>query len=150
MTQTRRPSAVLTAEEVAQSWKINIETVRRWIRSGELQAVDLGGPAGYRIRQAELDRFITEHLTQEKGKTMMEIESNEVAVTAFFEDRGKGRDKNGVLRPMAYVRFIDQKASEARQFFLVEQDQRGVILIANGGINELPIFYSWSAIYSIQ
>ncbi len=51
---------------------------------------------------------------------------------------------------MAYVRFIDQKASEARQYFLVEQDYRGVILIANGGINEMPIFYSWSAIYSIQ
>ncbi|MGO8947108.1 MAG: helix-turn-helix domain-containing protein [Ktedonobacterales bacterium] len=88
MKHDRRANTVLTAEEVAQRWKVNIETVRRWIRSGELQAVDLGGPAGYRIRQAELDRFITRHLTQEEGNTMMEIEGNVAAVTAFFEERG--------------------------------------------------------------
>jgi excisionase family DNA binding protein len=40
---------LLTAEEVARKLHVHIETVRRWIRSGELRAIDLGGPAGYRI-----------------------------------------------------------------------------------------------------
>ena len=57
---------LLTVEEVADQLSVHIETVRRWIRSGELQAVDLGGPAGYRIALSELDRFIQERKTRRK------------------------------------------------------------------------------------
>ncbi len=49
---------LLTVEEVARRLGVHIDTVRRWIRSGELPAINLGGPAGYRITQADLDRFI--------------------------------------------------------------------------------------------
>lgn len=54
---------LLTVEEVAKRLSVHVETVRRWIRSGELQAVDLGGPAGYRVARSELDRFIRDRLT---------------------------------------------------------------------------------------
>ncbi len=48
----------LTVQEVAARFRVNEETVRRWIRSGDLPVLNLGGPrAGYRIRQADLDRF---------------------------------------------------------------------------------------------
>jgi excisionase family DNA binding protein len=56
----------LTVEDVAKRLSIHEETVRRWIRSGELEAIDLQGPAGYRISQAELNRFIRERATKRK------------------------------------------------------------------------------------
>ncbi len=49
----------LTVDEVADLFRVNIETVRRWIRAGELPVLDLGGPrVGYRVRRADLDDFI--------------------------------------------------------------------------------------------
>ncbi len=49
----------LTVEEVGELFRVNIETVRRWIRAGELPALNLGGPrSGYRIKRADLDSFI--------------------------------------------------------------------------------------------
>lgn len=56
----------LTVEEVAKRLSVHEETVRRWIRSGEIEAIDLAGPAGYRISQAELNRFIRERATKRK------------------------------------------------------------------------------------
>lgn len=51
----------LTVENVATRLQISQETVRRWIRSGQLPVLELGGPkAGYRIREDALDAFIAE------------------------------------------------------------------------------------------
>jgi excisionase family DNA binding protein len=48
----------MTVDEVADHFRVNPETVRRWIRAGALPVLDLGGPrAGYRIRRADLDAF---------------------------------------------------------------------------------------------
>jgi excisionase family DNA binding protein len=57
---------LLTVEDVARRLSVHVDSVRRWIRSGELVALDLGGAAGYRIAQSELDRFIRERLTRRK------------------------------------------------------------------------------------
>ena len=55
------PGEWLTVQDVAELFKVNEETVRRWIRGGELAVLNLGGGrAGYRIRRDELDRFIRE------------------------------------------------------------------------------------------
>ena len=49
----------LTVEEVAELLKVNDETVRRWIRRGDLPVLALGTPkAGYRISRQVLDDFI--------------------------------------------------------------------------------------------
>lgn len=49
----------LTVRDVANALHVHEETVRRWIRRGDLVAIDLGGPrAGYRIRPSDLDTFI--------------------------------------------------------------------------------------------
>ena len=49
----------LTVEQVAALFQITPETVRRWIRAGEVPVLDIGGPkAGYRIKQGDLDAFI--------------------------------------------------------------------------------------------
>lgn len=48
----------MTVEEVAGHFRVNAETVRRWIRAGELAVLELGGPrAGYRIRRSDLVAF---------------------------------------------------------------------------------------------
>lgn len=59
MTETdAQPRTWLTVQEVAEHFRVNEETVRRWIRSGDLPVLELGGPrAGYRIRRSDLDRF---------------------------------------------------------------------------------------------
>jgi len=46
---------MLTVEQVANNLKVNPETVRGWIRSGELVAIDLGG---YRIAPSDLHDFL--------------------------------------------------------------------------------------------
>lgn len=49
---------LLTLEQVADQLSVNVETVRRWVRSGELQVIDLGGRAGYRVTESTLEKFI--------------------------------------------------------------------------------------------
>jgi excisionase family DNA binding protein len=48
----------LTVEQVAERLQVHIETVRRWIRSGDLPGVRLGRRAGYRVKAADLDAFL--------------------------------------------------------------------------------------------
>ncbi len=47
---------VYTTEEVAQQLRVDARTVRKWIRNGELAAIDVGGE--YRIRESSLQEFI--------------------------------------------------------------------------------------------
>jgi excisionase family DNA binding protein len=57
--ETAHDDEWLTVREVADYLKVHEETVRRWIRDGELPVLDLGGQkTGYRIRRGELDTFI--------------------------------------------------------------------------------------------
>jgi excisionase family DNA binding protein len=49
---------MLKLEDIADQLEVNIETVRRWVRNGELEVIDLGGKAGYRVTQAALDMFL--------------------------------------------------------------------------------------------
>ncbi len=51
----------LTVAQVAEHLVVTEETVRKWIRAGELAVLDLGARrTGYRIRQSDLDAFIAE------------------------------------------------------------------------------------------
>jgi excisionase family DNA binding protein len=47
---------LLTTEEVAEELKVHVKTVRDWIASGELEAIDLG--QGYRIWRSDLIKFL--------------------------------------------------------------------------------------------
>ena len=48
----------LTVKDVAAYLKVTEETVRRWVREGELPALALGRKAGLRIREVDLHAFI--------------------------------------------------------------------------------------------
>lgn len=49
----------LTVQDVAGLLQVRIETVRRWVRRGDLPVLELGGPRTvYRIRPDDLDHFV--------------------------------------------------------------------------------------------
>ncbi len=48
----------LTVEEIAQEMRVTDETVRRWLRSGQLVGLNLGRKAGWRIERPDLEDFI--------------------------------------------------------------------------------------------
>jgi excisionase family DNA binding protein len=51
---------LLTVEEVAQIVRAHPETVRRWLREGQLRGVQPGSKRlGYRIRRSEVERFLS-------------------------------------------------------------------------------------------
>ena len=52
-----------TVREVAESLRVHVETVRRWIRDGRLPATRLGDRSGYRIADSDLRRFVDEMKT---------------------------------------------------------------------------------------
>ena len=56
----------LTVEEVAKRLRVNVETVRTWIRTGELNAIDVGK---YLIYPADLEDFKQRRSTRGRKKT---------------------------------------------------------------------------------
>ena len=53
--------AMLTVEEIARELRITAKTVRNWIGSGELVALDIGRE--YRISRADFEVFKQRRLT---------------------------------------------------------------------------------------
>ncbi len=54
-----------TVKEVADLLKVSEVTVRRWIKDGELRAIDVG--KGWRIGSDDLDAFLEGHATRPAG-----------------------------------------------------------------------------------
>ena len=48
----------ITTKDIAERLDIHVETVRRWLRTGSLRGVHVGGKGGYRIRQSDLEEFL--------------------------------------------------------------------------------------------
>ena len=48
----------INIKEIAEQLNIHFGTVRRWLRSGMLRGVLVGGKSGYRIREHDLDRLL--------------------------------------------------------------------------------------------
>ena len=48
----------VTVQQVCEQLQVSDQTVRRWIKARELPATDLGGKAGYRIRESDLAAFL--------------------------------------------------------------------------------------------
>jgi excisionase family DNA binding protein len=64
----------LTVQQVCDQLQVSDQTVRRWIKAGSLAATNLGGKAGYRIREADLNAFLEQmarkRLEDAPGQTM--------------------------------------------------------------------------------
>lgn len=48
----------LTSEQAAEYLQVNVETLRRWARTGEIPAAKLGNRGGFRFKKEDLDRFV--------------------------------------------------------------------------------------------
>ncbi len=49
---------LLDVEQVAGELGVHVETIRKWIREKQLNAVSLGRRGGYRIRRSALEDFL--------------------------------------------------------------------------------------------
>ena len=47
-----------TVAEIVDMLKVHEQTVRRWIKDGELPAYNFGGRTGYRVRAGDLAAFL--------------------------------------------------------------------------------------------
>ena len=57
---------LLTVEQVAKQLQVHVETVRVWIRRGELLAINIGNE--YRIRRSDLNDFLQRRQTDKRDK----------------------------------------------------------------------------------
>jgi len=48
----------LTVQQIADSLQLDGQTVRRWLRAGELRGVLLSDKAGWRVRPEDLEAFL--------------------------------------------------------------------------------------------
>lgn len=58
----------LTVDEAAERLSVHEQTVRRWLRAGQLIGTSINRRAGWRIRESEIQRFLTEGPAQEERK----------------------------------------------------------------------------------
>lgn len=58
---------ILTPEEVAKVLKVTPETIRRWLRKGELTGADT--PAGWRLTPADLEAWLEKHRPPKKAES---------------------------------------------------------------------------------
>jgi excisionase family DNA binding protein len=49
---------LMTVLEVAETTKVRVETVRRWIKDGKLPAHRTGRRGGFRVRRGDLEAFL--------------------------------------------------------------------------------------------
>ena len=49
---------LMTVDQVAKRLQVNEQTIRRWLREGELTGVPFGGRTGWRISEEDLQDFI--------------------------------------------------------------------------------------------
>ncbi|MEX0828238.1 MAG: helix-turn-helix domain-containing protein [Haliea sp.] len=60
------PKQFQTVKDVADLLQIGEATVRRWIKTRELRAIDIG--RGWRIAPDDLDRFLRQHATKPESE----------------------------------------------------------------------------------
>ena len=54
------PAKLMTVQQVAEHLQVAEESVRRWLRTGQMDGVNLGGKGGWRISEYGLERFLRE------------------------------------------------------------------------------------------
>ena len=49
----------LTVAEIVEQLQVHEQTVRRWLRDGRLTGRNFGGRTGYRVRERDLETFLS-------------------------------------------------------------------------------------------
>lgn len=50
----------MTVDDIAKKLDVHPDTVRRWLRTGRLKGMALGGKAGYRVSESDFNAFVDE------------------------------------------------------------------------------------------
>jgi excisionase family DNA binding protein len=58
---------LLTVQQVAEWLQVHEETIRRWLRDGEMAGINLGGKSGYRIKESDVVSFLSRREELSKG-----------------------------------------------------------------------------------
>jgi excisionase family DNA binding protein len=99
---------LLSIEETAQRLKTHPETVRRYLREGQIAGVKLGGRS-WRVRESDLTAFIAPRVIPARTKTR--ASENPLAKALA---KVQARDKANTT-PKLRTAGIDDAASELRQ-----------------------------------
>jgi excisionase family DNA binding protein len=51
-------SEILSVQDVAKRLDVHDQTVRRWLKSGQLKGMPFGGRTGWRVEEEDLREFI--------------------------------------------------------------------------------------------
>jgi excisionase family DNA binding protein len=78
--------SLLTVEEVAEWLRVHPQSVRRWLRAGELVGVPIGRGGAYRIRPDDVQSFLDARLG--KPTLRRRPEDGAIASTSPTDDHG--------------------------------------------------------------
>lgn len=67
-----REARLLTVAEVAKYFRVDPESVRRWLRDGKLLGINLGRGPGWRIRLGDVEAFVAERYTSGRQKAKVD------------------------------------------------------------------------------
>jgi excisionase family DNA binding protein len=79
-TNTRTASRILTAEEVAEEFKISKQLISKLVKMGELPAIRIGSLL--RFRESDLQEFLERHLQKPPSKEKREFAPGEALLRA--------------------------------------------------------------------
>ena len=87
---------LLTVRDVAATLRVAEPTVREWIKSGELPAIELGGRTGYRITEPDLEAFMQ---SRKKYLDRHQLPEKESATMRKAYEIMRGWDKEAGIPP---------------------------------------------------
>ena len=59
----------LTVEDIVRALDVHEQTVRRWLKSGELRGINFGGKTGWRILPEDFQAFIDHRRAESARET---------------------------------------------------------------------------------
>ena len=88
-----------TPEQAAKILQVNVQTLRRWLRRGELTGAET--PAGWRLVPADLEAWLNKHRKPRQAESVMDEEAQDQAALALadtgeFEDWQSVKTRNGL------------------------------------------------------
>ncbi len=109
----------LTTDEIAKDLKVNVKTVRNWINSGELAAIDVGGE--YRIYRKDYEDFINRRkIDRGKWNNLAINMSQEFYITTHEDLNQQLRKVSPILSKKIRQCTTDEEASELLYTTLIE------------------------------
>lgn len=60
---------IMTVDDVAALLAVHPQTIRKWLRKGEITAADT--PAGYRFQPSDVETWLAKHRQQEQRSTTL-------------------------------------------------------------------------------